>query len=106
MKFKAPFSGVKAGEIYPTEFTPGDDCPEELVDAAIALDVLDLGEKVEKDLDQLSSETAAAKDAANAAAEAEKTAKANADADAKAKAAAEAKKKAAAAADVDEEKSD
>ena len=41
MKFAKPFRGVKAGEIYPTEFAPGDDCPPELEDAARACDVLE-----------------------------------------------------------------
>ncbi len=36
MKFIAPFSGVKAGEIYPTHFQPGDHCPPELEAAALA----------------------------------------------------------------------
>lgn len=34
MKFTKPFLGVKAGEVYPTEFKPGDECPPELQDAA------------------------------------------------------------------------
>lgn len=34
MKFTEPFYGVKAGEIYPTRFKIGDDCPPELVEAA------------------------------------------------------------------------
>ena len=36
MKFTAPFKGVKSGEIYRTEFQPGDDCRLELADAARA----------------------------------------------------------------------
>ena len=36
MKFTAPLKGVKAGEVYPTEFQPGDDCPPDLADAARA----------------------------------------------------------------------
>lgn len=34
MKFSKPFYGVKDGEIYPTQFQAGDECPEELLDAA------------------------------------------------------------------------
>ena len=41
MKFAQPFRGVKNGEIYPTEFAPGDACPPELVDAARACGVLE-----------------------------------------------------------------
>lgn len=33
-KFAKHFKGVKAQEIYPTEFAPGDDCPPELETAA------------------------------------------------------------------------
>ena len=40
VKFAKTFRGVKAGEIYPTEFEPGDDCPPELEDAARACGVL------------------------------------------------------------------
>lgn len=35
MKFITPFYGVRAGEIYPEHFAPGDDCPEELQVAAV-----------------------------------------------------------------------
>jgi hypothetical protein len=37
MIFVAPFSGVKTGDIYPTDFKPGDECPPELESSAIAL---------------------------------------------------------------------
>ena len=37
MKAIKPFKGVKDGEIYPTEFKPGDDIPPELEAAAIEL---------------------------------------------------------------------
>lgn len=37
MKFKQPFKGVKNGDIYPTEFKPGDEIPPELEAAAIEL---------------------------------------------------------------------
>ncbi len=36
MKFTKPFAGVKAGEIYPTQFNAGDECPPELLEAAKA----------------------------------------------------------------------
>jgi len=39
-KFTKPFLGVKDGEIYPTEFAAGDECPPELEAAAIELGVL------------------------------------------------------------------
>jgi hypothetical protein len=32
--FRRAFAGVKAGEIYPTDFQPGDECPAELIEAA------------------------------------------------------------------------
>lgn len=41
MKFTKPFTGCKAGEIYPTEFRAGDECPEELHDAAKSLGAVD-----------------------------------------------------------------
>lgn len=40
MKFTAPFKGVKAGDVYPTKFQPGDDCPAELESAARACGAL------------------------------------------------------------------
>lgn len=40
MKFKQPFKGVKNGDIYPTEFKPGDEIPPELEAAAIAVGVV------------------------------------------------------------------
>ncbi|SMG00337.1 hypothetical protein [Burkholderia singularis] len=40
-KFIKPFKGVKNGEIYPTAFEVGDECPEELEDSAHALDALE-----------------------------------------------------------------
>lgn len=36
MKFTKPFYGVRSGEIYPEQFQAGDECPAELLDAAIA----------------------------------------------------------------------
>ncbi|WP_196481679.1 hypothetical protein [Burkholderia cepacia] len=35
------FKGVKNGEIYPTAFEVGDECPEELEDGARALGALE-----------------------------------------------------------------
>ena len=43
MKFIKPFRGVKAGDIYPTEFVPGDECPDDLAGAANALGALEAG---------------------------------------------------------------
>ena len=45
MKFAKSFYGCKAGDIYPTQFQVGDECPEELVDIAKKLGVLDVGKK-------------------------------------------------------------
>lgn len=33
-KFVQKFRGVKAGDVYPTEFQVGDECPKELLAAA------------------------------------------------------------------------
>lgn len=41
MKFVKPFKGVKAGEFYPTQFMPGDVCPEELILAASSCGALE-----------------------------------------------------------------
>lgn len=35
MKFARDFSGVRSGDIYPTAFAPGDECPPELAGAAL-----------------------------------------------------------------------
>lgn len=40
MKFTKPFYGVRAGEIYPVHFAPGDECPPELEAAALSLGAL------------------------------------------------------------------
>jgi hypothetical protein len=40
-----PFKGVKNGEIYPTEFQVGDECPEELEDGARAVGALESAEE-------------------------------------------------------------
>ncbi|MFZ5745271.1 MAG: hypothetical protein ACOY7T_12415 [Pseudomonadota bacterium] len=36
MKFIKRFLGVKAGDVYPTMFEAGDECPPELLEAAKA----------------------------------------------------------------------
>lgn len=41
MKLKAEFSGVRDGDIYPTKFQAGDECPPELEAGAHALGALD-----------------------------------------------------------------
>lgn len=41
MKFVKTFRGVPDGEIYPVEYSPGDDCPPELELAAQECGVLD-----------------------------------------------------------------
>ena len=35
LKFIKPFKGCKQGDIYPTQFTEGEECPPELEAAAI-----------------------------------------------------------------------
>lgn len=47
MIFSKVFQGVRDGEIYPETFQPGDECPPELVDAALSLEVLEAPEPVE-----------------------------------------------------------
>lgn len=39
--FSKPFCGCKAGDIYPTDFKIGDECPDELLEAASLCDVLE-----------------------------------------------------------------
>lgn len=41
MKFIKKFRGVRRGEIYPHVFKPGDDCPNELLQAAIEQGAVD-----------------------------------------------------------------
>lgn len=43
--FAKPFEGVRDGEIYPTQFQKGEECPPELEPAAIHLGVLEAGTK-------------------------------------------------------------
>jgi len=45
MKFIKPFYGCKAGEIYPTEFAVGDDCPAELQSAALSVGAVEAPKK-------------------------------------------------------------
>ena len=47
MVFSKEFRGVRDGEIYPTTFQPGEECPPELVDAAQSLEVLEVPEAIE-----------------------------------------------------------
>ena len=42
MKFIKPFKGCKQGDIYPTQFQTGDECPEELLDAAKEVGAVDV----------------------------------------------------------------
>ena len=39
-KLTKPFTGCKAGEVYPTDFEVGDDCPAELEKAAASVGAL------------------------------------------------------------------
>ncbi len=39
--FTKPFRGVKAGEIYPTDFNVGDECPAELAAGAKSVGAID-----------------------------------------------------------------
>ena len=41
MKFTKQFHGVKDGDIYPTQFEPGEECPRELEAAAHEAGALD-----------------------------------------------------------------
>lgn len=49
MIFSKEFRGVRDGEIYPETFEPGDECPPELVEAALSLEVLEVPESKKKD---------------------------------------------------------
>jgi hypothetical protein len=78
MKFTKAFSGVIDGDVYPTEFKKGQDCPKEL--AAAAADAGAVGAKSDK---QIAADLAAeneAQTAAELAAEAEALAAAEAQA--------------------------
>lgn len=41
MRLTKAFKGCRAGEVYPTLFQPGDECPRELEHAARELDILE-----------------------------------------------------------------
>jgi len=41
MKLKKALFGVRAGKIYPEWIEAGEDCPEELMEAAVELDALE-----------------------------------------------------------------
>ncbi|MCU1052102.1 hypothetical protein JAK50_16475 [Stenotrophomonas maltophilia] len=45
-KLTKPFRGVRDGEIYPTEFAVGDECPSELEAGARALGALSEGKSL------------------------------------------------------------
>lgn len=42
MKVTKEFLGVPDGEVYPRTYAPGDDCPPELLEAAISLEAVEL----------------------------------------------------------------
>ncbi|WP_167670706.1 hypothetical protein [Allopusillimonas ginsengisoli] len=48
MKFVKPFYGCKAGDVYPTKFAAGDECPPELERAAKSTDALESGQSKRK----------------------------------------------------------
>jgi hypothetical protein len=68
MKFSKAFSGVVDGDVYPTEFKKGQDCPKELETAAT--DAGAIGEKSAKQIAAELEAEAAAEAEAQAAAEA------------------------------------
>ncbi|MGK5049613.1 hypothetical protein ACQ4WP_27510 [Janthinobacterium sp. GB4P2] len=49
MIFSKEFRGVRDGEIYPTTFQPGEECPPELQDAALSLDALEVPDPKKKE---------------------------------------------------------
>lgn len=49
MIFSKEFRGVRDGEVYPTTFEPGDECPPELVGAAQSLEALEPEEAEQAD---------------------------------------------------------
>lgn len=44
MKFIKPFRGVPDGDIYPVDYAPGDECPDELLAAAQSAGAVDAKE--------------------------------------------------------------
>lgn len=53
MKLTAPLYGAKEGEVYPTWFAPGDECPPELEAAAREQGALDRKDKRDKKAEEL-----------------------------------------------------
>lgn len=47
-KFSKAFSGVPEGWIYPVDYVAGDECPEELEDAARSVDAIEVDDKAGK----------------------------------------------------------
>lgn len=41
MKVTKEFLGVPDGEVYPRTYAPGDECPPELLEAAVSLDAVE-----------------------------------------------------------------
>jgi hypothetical protein len=78
MKFSQPFKGVIDGDVLPTDFEAGDDCPPELEEGARVMGSLD------EDDDGAAAKAKADQEAADAAAKAKAEQEA-ADAAAKAK---------------------
>lgn len=64
-----PFEGVRAGEIYPVVIEVGDECPPELLAAAIALGCVDVADGQNAgdgdDTDQSESDQLSTNDAQN-----------------------------------------
>ena len=57
--FAKAFRGVKDGEIYPTVFSKGDECPKELEQAAVELGALEVSEPPQDPEDPAELEQAA-----------------------------------------------
>lgn len=45
MKFIKSFTGATGGKPYPMNFNAGDECPDDLIDAAIELGAVELGKE-------------------------------------------------------------
>ena len=41
MRFSKPFRGATGGEAFPRDFAPGEDCPDDLIAAAMEADALE-----------------------------------------------------------------
>lgn len=48
MRLTKAFKGCRAGEVHPTQFQPGDECPKELEHAAEELGILETAAQFEK----------------------------------------------------------